>query len=277
MAPQFSAEPNPESNAGPQPGPKLVPLPQPGESSAPAAATALRPGRVLQFPAPTEPATATNAAAAQRRAYLLVEFILLYVGGPVALWMRLTDGLNALEMLWLASAFCLTVLLTDPTFDRRQLWNAPPLRRQLPQILALFAAGMAAVTALVHAYAPRLLFRLPRHHPFLWALILISYPIVSVLPQTLVYRVFLFHRYRTLLRLKPNPRAAVMIVVSGVAFCFSHMVFRNWVAPALTLPGGLLFATRYHNTRSTCVSSLEHALYGCLLFSVGLGHYFGMM
>jgi hypothetical protein len=232
---------------------------------------------VLPFPAPAGPELARNAAATQRRGYLLAEFGLLYVAGPVAACLGMTRGLNALELLWLLCGFCLTLLLTDPTFDRSQLWNAGPLRRQLPQILALFAAGMVAITALVHAYAPHLLFGLPRHHPFIWALILISYPVVSVLPQTIVYRVFLFHRYRPLLRLEPNRRAAVLIVMSGVAFCVSHIVFRNWVAPALTLPGGLLFATRYHNTKSGCVSLLEHTLYGCFLFSVGLGHYFGML
>lgn len=275
MAPQSWADPNPESKAGAQRGPELVSAGQAG--AAPAALPEARPARVIEFPAPAKTAERRNAAAAQPRAYLALEFTLLYIAGPVALWMRATDGLNALEMLWLAGAFCLTLLLADPTFDRRKLWNSGPLRQQLPQIVALFAAGAAAIAALVHAYAPRLLFRLPLHHPILWALILITYPIVSVVPQTLVYRVFLFHRYESLVRLKPNQRAAVLIVVSGLAFCFSHLVFRNWVAPALTLPGGLLFATRYHNTRSQCVSSVEHTLYGCFLFTVGLGHYFGMI
>jgi len=273
MDPRRSAQPDP------RPGPKLVPpsgQPTPPPAISPAA-PARRPGRVLQFPAPPAPAADTNAAAAQPRTWLLLEFGLLYVAGPLALCLRLTDGLNALEMLWLLAGFCLTLLLTDPTFDRRQLWNPAPLRRQLPQILGLFAAGVAMLTALVHAYAPRLLFGLPRRAPLLWSLILISYPVVSVAPQTLVYRVFLFHRYRPLLRMAPNRRAVVLIVISGLAFCFSHIVFRNWVAPALTLPGGLLFATRYHNTRSGYVSSLEHTLYGCFLFTVGLGHYFGMM
>lgn len=207
----------------------------------------------------------------------MLEFAALYVAGPVALGMRLTGRVNALEMLWLAAGLCLTLLLIDPTFDRRQLWNAAPLRRQLPQMLGLFALGAAGIVAMVHAYAPRLLFGLPRREPLLWILILITYPIVSVVPQTIVYRVFLFHRFRPLLRLKPNQRAAVLIVMSGLAFCFSHVIFRNWVAPALTLPGGLLFATRYHNTRSLCTSSVEHALYGCFLFSVGLGHYLGII
>ncbi len=273
MALQHSADPNPEFPPGPQPGPELVPLPQAAGFPAPLPHT----GRVLQFPAPAAPAISRHAASAQTRSRLLLEFMVLYIGGPLAFCMRLTGRVNALEMLWLAAAICLTLLLLDPTFDRGQLWNAAPMGRQLPQILGLFLAGAAAITALVWMYAPHRLFGLPRREPFLWVLILITYPIVSVAPQTLVYRVFLFHRYRPLLQLKPNQRAAALIVMSGLAFCFSHVIFRNWIAPALTLPGGLLFATRYHNTRSLCTSSMEHVLYGGFLFTVGLGHYFGII
>jgi hypothetical protein len=276
MAPQSSAEPNPGSKFGPVSGPALVAASQAAGNPAPSPAAA-QPARVLHFPSPDEAGSLRNAAAAQPRVYLMAEFVLLYIAGPLALWMRWTDGLNALEMLWLAAAFCLTLLLTDPTFDRQQLWNAGPVRRELPQILALFAAGVIIIAALVHTYAPHLLFWLPRHHPFLWALILITYPLISVLPQTVVYRVFLFHRYEPLLRMKPNQRAVALIVASGAAFCYSHIVFHNWIAPALTLPGGLLFATRYQKTRSGYVSSLEHALYGCFVISVGLGHYLGMI
>jgi hypothetical protein len=53
-----------------------------------------------------------------------------------------------------------------------------------------------------------------------------------------------------------------------------HLVFRNPIAPTLTFFGGILFAWRYQHTQSLALSSLEHALYGCLLFTVGLGQYF---
>jgi uncharacterized protein len=53
-----------------------------------------------------------------------------------------------------------------------------------------------------------------------------------------------------------------------------HILFHNWIALALTFPGGILFALRYCNTRSLAVSSLEHALYGCFLFTIGLGQFF---
>jgi len=46
------------------------------------------------------------------------------------------------------------------------------------------------------------------------------------------------------------------------------------LAPALTLAGGLLFAFRYAQTGSLATSCFEHALYGCWLFTVGLGQNF---
>jgi uncharacterized protein len=43
---------------------------------------------------------------------------------------------------------------------------------------------------------------------------------------------------------------------------------------ALTFAGGLLFAWRYKTTGSLFTSSLEHALYGCWFFTIGIGQYF---
>jgi membrane protease YdiL (CAAX protease family) len=65
-----------------------------------------------------------------------------------------------------------------------------------------------------------------------------------------------------------------MILASAVAFAFVHIIFRNPIAVSFTLVGGLLFAWRYQQTDSLFTSSLEHALYGCLMFTIGLGDYF---
>jgi len=172
-------------------------------------------------------------------------------------------------------------VLSRTTFDRRQLWNTAPLRRQLPQILALFLTGAAIVTILVSQYAPSLFLILLCNHPRLWATIMLGYPLFSVYPQGLIYRAFFFHRYRPLLQngfagaaLDPHTRSSIMIAVSAATFALMHILFQNWIAHALTFPGGILFALRYCNTRSLAVSSLEHALYGCFLFTIGLGQYF---
>jgi len=98
---------------------------------------------------------------------------------------------------------------------------------------------------------------------------MIAYPLVSVYPQGLVLRAFLMHRYRPLFRSRWT-----RIAVSAVAFSFMHIILRNPVAVGLTLIGGVLFADTHLRSRSLVVSSVEHAMYGCLLFTVGWGRYF---
>lgn len=212
---------------------------------------------------------------AQRsRLFLASEFLLLFIGVPVSLFFGLASKLPPLPILWVVAGYCLFVLLRDPSFDRHRLWNSASLWKQLPQILALFIAGVAVVSILVHQYAPELFLSLPRHSPRFWAMIMIGYPLLSVYPQGLIYRAFFFHRYRRVLQCDLGLRMRMMIVISGVAFALMHILFHNWIALALTLPGGILFAVRYVNTRSLCASSLEHALYGCFLFTIGLGQFF---
>jgi CAAX protease family protein len=91
----------------------------------------------------------------------------------------------------------------------------------------------------------------------------------AVLPQTLIYRAFIFDRYHSM-GLSRN----ALILMSALAFSWLHIVLRNPLAPLLTLPAGLLFAWRYARTKSLMASAFEHALYGCLIFTVGLGSYF---
>ena len=108
-----------------------------------------------------------------------------------------------------------------------------------------------------------------RTHPYAWASIMISYPVLSVCPQGVVYRAFLFRRYRPLFTSNWP-----VILMSALAFAYVHIVFRNSLAVGFTLLGGFLFALRYRQSGSLLVSCLEHALYGCLLFTVGLGNFF---
>jgi uncharacterized protein len=98
---------------------------------------------------------------------------------------------------------------------------------------------------------------------------MLLYPLLSVVPQTLIYRAFLFARYQRLWRDR-----WMLIAASGTAFSCLHIVLRNPVAPLMTLPAGLLFAWRYARTNSAMASAFEHALYGCLVFTVGLGEFF---
>lgn len=208
------------------------------------------------------------------RVFLATEFLLLFLGLPLVLGLRLVRHAPPMPILWAVAAYCLVALLRDPTFDRNRLWNAAPLSRHLLPMLGLFLAAAVLLTFLVRLYAPNLFLALPRTHPGMWSLVLVLYPLLSVYPQALIYRAFFFHRYRPLLAGSARTQAWLLILASAATFALMHLVFRNWVALALTFPGGLLFAWRYLRTESLCVSWLEHALYGCLLFTIGLGPYF---
>lgn len=167
----------------------------------------------------------------------------------------------------LGGAACFALLWRDPDFDRRRLWNAAALPRALPGILLRLALG-GTVLALATAWLlPDDLFALPRRDPALWAVVMIGYPLVSVWPQEVVFRAFFLHRYRGLL-------GGAALAASAVAFAWAHVLFRNPLAVALTLPAGLLFAATYRRHRSLACAVVEHALWGDLVFTLGLGRFF---
>jgi uncharacterized protein len=143
------------------------------------------------------------------------------------------------------------------------------LPSRLGVIFLIFIVAALAIWLGVRRFAPQLEWSLVRPHPVFWAVVMLAYPVVSVYPQGLLYRAFFFERYAGLF---PNKWA--MILASASVFSFLHIIFRNWLAVDLTFAGGLLFAARYAKTDSLATSSFEHALYGCWLFTVGLGQYF---
>jgi membrane protease YdiL (CAAX protease family) len=163
----------------------------------------------------------------------------------------------------------LVILLRDPNFDRGRLWDIAGLRHHALAILSLFAVMTALDVALVRRYTLGMFLSFPRSAPQLWGLVMAFYPLLSVYPQAIIYRLFLFGRYSGLFAARWG-----IVLASAAAFAFVHIVFRNALAVALTLPAGLLFAVRYWQTESLMASSFEHALYGCAIFTIGLGRWF---
>ena len=98
---------------------------------------------------------------------------------------------------------------------------------------------------------------------------MVSYPVLSVYPQGIIFRAYFVHRFRPLFL-----RQSWMILASAAGFAFTHIIYRNPVALVFSFAGGVIFTWRYHRTGSLFVSSFEHALYGCWMFTVGLGPYF---
>jgi membrane protease YdiL (CAAX protease family) len=193
---------------------------------------------------------------------------MLFFVGP-ALVVVARPRVSPIPLLWVLMVYCLAVLLRNPEFNRALLWDTSGLRHYAPAILALFVVMTAIGIVLVLRFARAQFLNLPRSNPLLWGLIMVLYPLLSVYPQGIIYRVFLFERYRALFGAGWG-----IVLASAAAFAFVHIVFRNPLALALTLPAGLLFAARYWQTGSLMASTFEHALYGCAIFTIGLGRWF---
>lgn len=168
------------------------------------------------------------------------------------------------------AVLCVWRLLKDKSFDRRQLWNAAAINRHsLKSVLLLFVPLAGALAIFTWFYVPERFFAFPQERPVLWATVMIFYPILSVIPQELIYRAFIFHRYRPILG-----AGWKIVAVSAVAFGYAHIMMVNWIAVVFSAIGGIIFSYRYLLHRSTALATLEHALYGNFVFTVGLGWFF---
>lgn len=177
--------------------------------------------------------------------------------------------LPKIPLLLIFFALTLLLLLRDPAFDRRRLWGAHTMRgpwRGIFLRFALCAPALALFTAFL--YSDHFL-DLPRERPGVWLALLVLYPLLSVYPQEIVYRVFFYHRYSMLFGDR-----RLMCIVNAAAFGHMHIVYENWIAVVFTFFGGLLFARTYAERRAALPVCVEHALYGCLVFTIGLGRYF---
>jgi len=134
------------------------------------------------------------------------------------------------------------------------------------RILVNFSIILILTVVLVYFSNPDMLFSVMLKKTTLWAVILLVYTLFSVLPQELIYRTFFFHRYQLLFKNK-----SMFIFLNATLFSLAHIFFRNTLVLILTFLGGLLFAFTYHKSKSTLLVSIEHAIYGNWLFTVGMG------
>ena len=205
---------------------------------------------------------------ARRR--LAWECALLFGGLPVALAASTLAGfrINPMLPLLLAAGIVTIALVRDPSFDRARFRLPAPGAVRLRMRILRWGISAVLLAAVLWVWAPERLFSLPRRSTLLWALVCVLYPLVSVVPQGLLYRAFFHHRYAVLFGAGRG-----MAFAGTLAFAWAHIVFLNPVALLLTLAGGWFFARTYQESRSVPAASLEHAAYGDLVFTLGWGSY----
>ncbi len=193
---------------------------------------------------------------------LWVEFALLYLGVPMVLAFALPPS-AMFSVLGVAAMAGLVLLHITPGFDWRDL-SAGRIPWKAVWLGALVTAVVAV--ALTLYLFPRNLFYLPRRVPEVWVTIMVLYPVVSALPQELVFRPLFFRRYGALF-----PGRNLALVVNATVFALAHVMYRDPLVLAMTAAGGWVFAWIYAVRGSFIGAVLLHAIAGCLIFTSGLG------
>ena len=200
------------------------------------------------------------------------EFFSIFIVIPYAIWIGLFHFSYILVPLYLVAAYAAIWLTVRGNFKYRQFWFGEKYEAE-KNALAIILKRVVIVALLLwlltYVLYPEKLFNLPLEKPAIWLLLMVLYPLLSVYPQELLYRAFFFRRYSRLFHDRFG-----LIGASAVAFGGMHIVFGNVLAIFITLAGGYLIADTYSRTRSMRMVFLEHSLYGCLIFTLGLGEFF---
>lgn len=201
---------------------------------------------------------------------LYVECIVLFFVVPFLLYpVRHHLAFNVIPILILLATGCWFYLKRQPEFDQRILTRIRGVSGHFLFMAVVFLLLGTATTFLSCIWLPERFLQLPMRSPKGWMGIMVMYPILAALSQEMIFRCFFFHRYQSLF-----PSGNWLIMANGVSFGLFHLFYANWLAPLLSFFGGLLFAYRYHRSRSLPVVAIEHGLWGNLLFTVGVGWYF---
>lgn len=203
----------------------------------------------------------------KQRWFLVSEVLILFVGLPLLIFWDLIP-LPKILILLLAAGYCGYKLWEDPTFGRG-IFSRDTGGDASREILVRLPFVIVVLGGLVWVLHPEQLFDFPSQRPVMWMIVMVLYPILSALPQEFIYRTFFFHRFDEYISLKYGT-----VIASAAAYSFVHIIYDNWWAVGLSFIAGVLFGLTYQRTKSLFWVTVEHAIYGCLVFTLGLGNYF---
>lgn len=199
---------------------------------------------------------------------LVIELIILFLLIPGIIAFDLL-GIHLLLILTIIGVLVFLFLRFDPEFDNKQFWNWKKGKPYLKRILIVFTVSATVMVGLICIIDKSKVFYLALNIPWLLLIISVFYPIFSVLPQSLIYRSFFFHRYKTLFK-----KDWIKIILSGFFFSLGHSLYKNLMVLGLAFIAGIIYAYHYNKTKSLAVNWLEHSIYGIWLFASGLGTFF---
>ncbi|MBO3098585.1 CPBP family intramembrane glutamic endopeptidase [Gelidibacter pelagius] len=200
--------------------------------------------------------------------YKLTEFFLIFIILPISFALDYPFIIKALLAVS-GFAYVIYVLLKvegnkfriAPNLQWQFFWKHVGIKLVIIAFLTIGYMWLTAKSDLFHVLYQK---------PKLWVVILFAYAMFSVYPQELIYRTLYFQRYASLFKSK-----SLFIFVNAIVFSLAHIFYRNPLVMLMTFLGGILFALTYDKTKSTLLVSIEHAIYGCWLFTVGMGQMLG--
>ena len=173
-------------------------------------------------------------------------------------------------ILWVLCFMSMHWLHKHTDYKLRQDWNAAALTwPALRTIFLRFGLLAALLTLFTFLHDPEKLFSFPRDNFSKWLMVMALYPALSVLPQEIIFRSLMFRRYAPIFT-----SGKAMLLASALTFGWAHIVMHTWISVTFSAIGGVIFASTYARTKSLAAVFLEHTLYGCFIFTVGLGWYF---
>lgn len=199
--------------------------------------------------------------------YRWLEFTLIFVSLPLlGFFLRAYLANWLIPALIILMAVCGMLLLSDPHFKRFRLTSLGQFSAVKRRLFSFFFLGALFSGMFYGIMNQENWFSLPRNSFNDWLILLLLYPILSVMPQELIFRTYFFHRYKRIM-----PSKTVRIIVSASVFALAHIVYANVLAVLLAFLGGVLFSYTYAQSRSTFVCVIEHSLWGLWMFTLGLG------
>ncbi|MEM7056925.1 MAG: CPBP family intramembrane glutamic endopeptidase [Pseudomonadota bacterium] len=201
------------------------------------------------------------------RIQLWAEFAALFIGVPL-LMVAFFGQYSLFSIVWVLAGVALILLILTSGWSWSSLLKGPVLGEW--KLILIFALGTAAVcTAFVFTLVPDRFLDMPQNRTALWIIIMTAYPLLSALPQELIYRSLFFERYGDLF-----PNAQMAIIANGLAFGIGHLFYMNTVTIAMTAIGGAVMGWAYMRGRSMLLAWVLHAIAGNLIFTLGLGLFF---
>lgn len=200
---------------------------------------------------------------APTRSILAIELFLLFFVLPCILATSLDKKIKIISVLS-GILYVIVIGISKRHFTRIviKLPSKSYILRVLVLSLTLFALGYF----IMKYTRPNALFNMPKNQTGLWIMILFIYAFISVFAQELLYRRFFFNRYG---RFFKNEK--LLFFVNVICFSLCHIFLHTaWVLVATAI-GGTLFSYTYIKEKSLFWTCVEHALYGNLIFTLGIG------